>query len=151
MATASFHELSADLDGLISAVDRRLSTSGGPSAVVGGAMGPFARPSVRSVRGSEAGSVERQLVASTARCSRLIEVVRSVRFSIGPVGVTPAVPVPQIDPVGAEGHLAVAPLSVPDRILKRYYNYFDTLNADLRILAEKQKKDAAEALLKSSY
>ena len=151
MATTSFHELSADLDGLISAIDRRLSPSGGPSAVVGGPTGPSARPSVRPAPASEAGPVERQLVASAARCRRLIEVVRSVRLSVGPAGVIAAVPVPQINPVAVEEHVAVAPLSVPDRILKRYYNYFDTLNADLRILAEKQKKDAAEALPKSSY
>jgi hypothetical protein len=45
----------------------------------------------------------------------------------------------------------VAPLSVPDRILKRDYNYFENLNADLAVLAEKQKMSASEGPLISPY
>jgi len=151
MTATSFHELSADLDGLIHALDQRLMAPEQPSAGNPASPVPAGGPTLRT--GTY--RLQAHLAASSASCSRLIDVIRSLRPLEGPAEATIPVPVPSLGPVPAplpvRDRSAVAPLSVPDRILKRDYNYFDNLNADLAVLAEKQKKSASEVPLISPY
>jgi hypothetical protein len=136
MTSASFHDLSADLDGLLAALDRQLSA---PVLV------PIAAPErwiplAGSWPGSETSHLEQQLAASAASCSRLIDMVRSIRVVVNPEAAGAPVPGPSTDPGSLPDRSTVAPLSVPDRILKRDYNYFNSLNAALADLAKTQQK-----------
>jgi hypothetical protein len=151
MTATSFHELSADLDGLLHALDRSLTAPERPSPGLPASPAPAGGPAV--LTGTF--RLQAHFAASSASCSRLIDVIRSLRPIEGPAEATVPMPVPFLEPVPAplpvRNRPAVAPLSVPDRILKRDYNYFDDLNADLAYLAKKQKKNAAEGSLISPY
>lgn len=151
MTATSFHELSADLDGLLHALDRRLTAPERPTLGIPASPVPAGGPTLPT--GTY--PLQAHLAASSASCSRLIDVIRSLRAAEGPAEAAVPVPVPSLGPVPAplpvRDRSAVAPLSVPDRILKRDYNYFDNLNADLAVLAEKQKKSASEGPLISPY
>jgi hypothetical protein len=147
MTTTSFHDLSADLDGLLDALDRRLSAPVGTSGPRPGHQTAPVGPTSRS----GTGHLERQLAASVASCFRLIDVVRSARGVAGPVPAALPVPVPQVAPAPQPHRPAVSPLSVPDRILKREYNYFDRLNADLAELAEKHRMASDGTAAISTY
>jgi len=136
MTTTSFHDLSAGLDGLLAALDRHLSAP---------VVEPIAAPEhwiplAGSGPGSETSHLEQQLAASTASCSRLVDMVRSIRVVVDRGAAGPPSPGPSTDPGSRPDRPTVAPLSVPDRILKRDYNYFNSLNAALAELAKNQQK-----------
>ncbi len=136
MVTANLLQLSTGLDRLMAELDGQLAgTAGCPEGAPASLVDRTgSRPRTDS---PWAENVVAQLERATERGAELIATIRSFRTG-GPV--------PPLD-LAAESvlspqqqlPLAIAPLSVPDRILKRNYNYFDSLNASLQLLAEKQR------------